>query len=191
MSTSEYVSVFVGIIVGLAIADLLVSVRRLTRAGSRVRWYWLMPLLAIYMLLVIVAFWWGCYVWYLGVQTLTMGQFLPTLLAAIAIFLLTSAILPDDVPESGLDLRVWYLQNSRHIWILASLALLLVIIFYSEGHLASPEAALGFARNQWDNLALLAGSVGLIFIRRLRIHEVYVVIAVLDMAYSASWLRIA
>ena len=187
---SEYVSVFVSIIVGLAVADLLISFHRLLRAGHSVRWYWLLPALAIYLLLVIVAFWWGSYVWLLHIQTLTMVSFLPTLLAAIAIFLLTAAVLPDEVPQGGLDLRAWYLQSSRQIWILASLALLLVIIFYGEGQFTTAEAAVNFAKSQWDNLALLAGSVALIFTRRLRLHELYVVIAVLDMAYSASWLRI-
>ena len=190
MSVSEYVSVFVSIIVGLAVADLLISFHRLLRVGRHVQWYWLVPALATYMLLVIVAFWWGSYIWLLHLQSLTMGEFLPTLLAAITIFLLTAAILPDEVPEGGLDLKAWYLQNFRQIWILASLALLLVIIFYGEGHTSTAKAALSFVRSQWDDLALLAGSVVLIFTKRLRLHELYVVIAVIAMAYSASWLRI-
>ena len=190
MPVSEYVSVFISIIVGLAVADLLISFHRLLRVGHSVRWYWLVPALATYLLLVIVAFWWGTYVWLSHIETLTIGRFLPTLLAAIAIFLLTAAVLPDEVPEGGLDLRAWYLQNSRQIWILASLALLFVIIFYGEGQFTTREAAFNFAKSQWDNLALLAGSITLIFTKRPRLHELYVVVAVLDMAYSASWLRI-
>ena len=190
MSVSEYVSVFVSIIVGLAVADLLISFHRLLRVGRLVRWYWLVPALATYMLLVIVAFWWGSYIWLLHLQRLTMGEFLPTLLAAITIFLLTAAILPDEVPKGGLDLKAWYLQNFRQIWILASLALLLVIIFYGEGHTSTAKAALSFIRSQWDDLALLAGSIALIFTKRLRLHELYVVIAVIAMFLSASSLRI-
>ena len=190
MPVSEYVSVFVSIIVGLAVADLLISFHRLLRVGERVRWYWLVPLLATYMLLVIVAFWWGSYTWLLHLRALSMGQFLPTLLAAITIFLLTAAILPDEVPEDGLDLKTWYLQNFRQIWILASLALFLVILFYGEGRITTVDAAVSFAKSQWDDLALLAGSVALVFTKRLRVHELYVVVAVLAMAYSASWLRI-
>jgi len=131
VSTSEYVSLFVSIIVGLALTDLLISLHRIIRVGRRVRWYWLVPLLSIYLLLAVVAFWWGSYVWYLHIHTLTMGQFLPTLLAAIAIFLLAAAILPDEVPDAGLDLKIWYVENARQMWILASLALLLVVDFYA------------------------------------------------------------
>jgi len=190
VSTSEYVSLFVSIIVGLALTDLLISLHRIIRVGRRVRWYWLVPLLSIYLLLAVVAFWWGSYVWYLHIHTLTMGQFLPTLLAAIAIFLLAAAILPDEVPDAGLDLKIWYVENARQMWILASLALLLVVVFYAVGSITDGNSALHFAKSQWDNFALLAGSVALIFTKRLRVHEVYVVIAVLDMAYSATFLRI-
>jgi hypothetical protein len=175
---------------GLALTDLLISFHRLIRVGSRVRWYWLVPVLPIYLLLAIVAFWWGCYVWYLHIHTLTMSQFLPTLLAAIAIFLLAAALLPDEVPNDGLDLKTWYLQNSRQIWILASLALLLVVVFYAAGDITDRKSAFEFAKSEWENFALLAGSVALIFTKRLRVHELYVVIAVFDMAYSASVLRI-
>lgn len=190
MPVSEYVSVLVSIIVGLAVADLLISFHRLLRVGRAVRWYWLVPLLAIYIMLVIVAFWWGSYIWLLHLQALTMSQFLPTFLAAITIFLLSAAILPDEIPEGGLDLKAWYLQNSRQIWILASLALLLVIVFDGERQLTTPESALKFAESRWDDLALLTGSVVLIFTRRLRLHELYVIIAVVDMAYWANWVSI-
>jgi len=191
MPISEYVSVFVSIIVGLAIADLLISFHRLIRVGSPIRWYWLVPLLSVYLLLAIVAFWWGSYVWYLHIRTLTMGQFLPTLLAAIAIFLLAAAILPDEIPNGRpLDLKAWYVENSRQIWILASFALLLVMICYAAGSITDRKTAIRFAWSQWENFVLLAGSVALIFTKRLRLHEAYVVLAVIDMAYSAAVLRI-
>lgn len=115
MSVWEYVTVFISIIVGLAVADVLISFHRLLRIDARVRWYWLVPFLALYLVLVIVNFWWGSFHWFAHVSTLSMGEFLPTLVAAIALFLLTAAVLPDEVPKEGLDLKTWYLRNARQI----------------------------------------------------------------------------
>jgi len=199
LSVAEYVSVFVSIIVGLALADLLISFHRLLRAESPVQWYWLLPALAAYLLLVIVSFWWGTFHWVQHVQTLLMGQFLPMLLAAILIFLLAAAVLPDDVPKSGIDLKAWYLRNFRQIWILASLALLVTIVMQANSLLVTLKAQgkfsgyqwlRTFAEYEWDNVISLGAFVWLIFTRRLRVHEVVVVLGLIDFAWSATWIQI-
>jgi hypothetical protein len=100
MSVWEYISVFILIIVGLAVADLLISFHRLLRVDARVHWYRPVPFLALYLLLVIVNFWWGSFHWFAHVRSISMAAFLPTLMAAIALFLLTAAVLPDEVPSA-------------------------------------------------------------------------------------------
>lgn len=199
MSVSEYISVFVSIIVGVGVADLLISFHRLLRAGSLVRWYWLVPALAVYMLLVIVAFWWGTFYWLTHVRSLSMLQFLPNLSTAIAIFLLASAILPDEVPEQGIDLKVWYLANMRQVWILASIAIAITMFLGARSLSASLTEAgqfswralgLAFAQAEWDNILSLCAYVALIFTRRLRVHEFCVVVGLIDMVYSASWFQL-
>jgi hypothetical protein len=190
MSVWEYVSVFVSIIIGLAAADLLISFHRLVRVDARVQWYWLVPSVALYFLLVIVNFWWGCFHWFSHISSISMGEFLPILLAAIALFLVTAAVLPDEVPCEGLDLKAWYLLNASHIWVLASIGLSLVILIEAKGQLTSAHGAWTFFKSEWDNWLSLAAFVWLIFTKRLRLHEFVVVIAFIDMAYTASWLRI-
>jgi hypothetical protein len=190
MSIWEYVSVFVSIIVGLAVADLLISFHRLLRVDAQVRWYWLVPFLSLYLLFVIVNFWWGTFHWLAHISSLSMVEFLPTLFAAVAIFLLTAAVLPDEVPNDGLDLRSWYLRNASHIWVLGSISLSLVILGQAKGPFDSFHAAWEFLKSEWDNWLLLAGFVWLIFAKRLRVHEIVLVLAFIDMAYTASWLRI-
>lgn len=191
MSISEYISVFVSIIVGLAVADLLISFHRLLRVDAQVRWYWLVPFLALYLLLVIVNFWWGSFHWLAHVRSLSMEGFLPVLLAATSLFLLAAAALPDRLPNESLDLKVWYVQNARQIWILASIALSLVVLIQANGQFASAQAAQDFLKSEWENWLTLAAFVWLIFTKRLRVHELIVVLAFIDMAYTASWLRIS
>ena len=50
MSIVDFLLAFVGIILGLGVADLLTSLHKLLRAGSRVKWHWATPTLAALML---------------------------------------------------------------------------------------------------------------------------------------------
>jgi hypothetical protein len=199
VTVREYVGIFISIIIGLAVADLLISFHRLIRVDARVKWYWLVPAIAAYMLLVVVNFWWGTFWWFAHVRSLSMGQFLPTLLSAIALFLLAAAVLPDEVPEDGLDLKAWYIRNAGHIWALAFIGLSLVIVqefpleigeIRAHGHSGPFQIAFAFMAVQWDNLLSLVAFAVLIFTRRLRIHEAVVVLSLLDMAWTATWLAI-
>jgi hypothetical protein len=190
MSVWEYVSVFISIIISLAAADLLISFHRLLRVDARVKWYWLVPFVALYALLVVVNFWWGCFHWFSQLSSISMVEFLPALLAATALFLVTAAVLPDEVPEEGLDLKSWYLRNASHIWTLAFIALSMVILMDAKGQFASGNAAWNFIKSEWENWLTLVAFVTMIFTKRLRLHELLVVATFVDMAYTASWLRI-
>ena len=118
MSYFEYGAIFIGIIVGLALANVLASVHKLMEAGRRVRWDWLAPAMAAdATLLTLGAFW---HQWLL-MQTSphVATYFIAALIRAISFFLLylaCAATLPDEVPESGVDLRAYYVDNRVRIW---------------------------------------------------------------------------
>ena len=48
MTYFEYEAIYFGIIVGLALANILASIHKLVEAGSRVRWSWMAPATAAY-----------------------------------------------------------------------------------------------------------------------------------------------
>ena len=104
MSVIEYVSVFVSIVLGLAVAELGTSFHRLMRARERVRWHWMSLALAFFMLLNILAVWWASYLWYATKLELRMMEFLPDLAILVLTYLAAAAALPDDIPSDGLDL---------------------------------------------------------------------------------------
>lgn len=138
MSISEFILAFVGIILGLGVADLLLSFHRLLAAGTKVKWHWLTPAMAFHMLLVVVVFWWWSYEWYGDVQSLTIPQFAPHLLFLVLSFLMIAAALPDEVPPEGLDLKAFYFARAPHLWSLVSISLVLslvlsVVRFLQEG----------------------------------------------------------
>ncbi|HET9145344.1 MAG TPA: hypothetical protein VFN81_04550 [Sphingomicrobium sp.] len=199
MSVREYLSVFVSIIVGLAVADLLISLHKLIRGGSRVRWYWLAPALTFYMLLVIMSLWWGTFLWLGHVSSLSIAEFLPTLMVAIAIFLLAAAVLPDEIPEGGIDLKAWYFGNASQIWLLAAIGLSLTMIngadfqatvLKDSGRFSWPLLGQRFIADEWDNVLTLVACIWLIFSKRPRIHEAVIIVGLIDMVYSAAVFRI-
>ena len=59
MNVSEHLLVLVSIIIGLAITDLLTSVRQLVRARRRVRLHWLPLATAGILFLWLVQHWWA------------------------------------------------------------------------------------------------------------------------------------
>lgn len=130
MSMIEFVLAFVGIIIGLGVADLLTSVHKLLRAGKRVKWHWATPCLALLMLLVTLILWWWSYRWFSHVAAGTIADFLPKFTVLVVGFLMVAAALPDDVPASGIDLRDFYLRSRIHLWSLMSITLAAIIIIY-------------------------------------------------------------
>ena len=130
MSIADFVLAFVGIIIGLGVADLLDSVHKLLRAGRRVKWHWATPSLAILMLMVTLILWWWSFVWFSNLTSETIAGFLPKFLVLVAAFLMMAAALPDDVPESGIDLRQFYLSSRIHLWSLMSVTLGSVALIY-------------------------------------------------------------
>ena len=114
MSAADYVTTFISIVLGVALADLATSLHRLLRARSRVRWDWLAPLAAFGAMLVIVLGWWELYDNFTG--KVSLGRFLPVLYSLLLLFLLAAAALPDEVPDEGIDLRAYYLDNRAYFW---------------------------------------------------------------------------
>ena len=200
MTVREHISVFISIILGLAVADLLIGSTASLQVNARVQWYWLVPALAFYMVMVIVNFWWAQYGFFARFQSVSMGQFMPTLVSATTLFLLAAAVLPDDVPPDGLSLKSWYLENAAHIWVLAFIALSIVMVVQLPHEIAEIAAAgysgpvrigVKYLAQEWDNVLSLIAFVVLMFTERLRIHEAVVVLSLLDMAWTASWLSIS
>ena len=126
MSAADYLSTFVSIVLGVALADLATSLHRLLRARSRVRWDWLAPLAAFAAMLVIVLGWWELYDNFTG--RWAVGRFLPVLISLLLLFLLAASALPDEVPDEGIDLRAYYLENRGYFWSLFALFVLSTLL---------------------------------------------------------------
>jgi len=174
MSVIEYVSVFVSIVLGLAVAELGVSFHKLMRARRRVQWDWMSLALAFVMLLEVLQFWWLSYDWYAHTTGLRLVEFLPNLALLLLIYLMAAAVLPDEVPEAGLSLRSFYVDSARYFWSLV-LAITVAIILILGPRKAGTTDFLAVARSQIANIGVLLAVTPLLFVRSIRVHQIVII----------------
>jgi hypothetical protein len=164
----EYAAIYFGIIVGLALANILFSVHKLIEAGARVRWGWMAPASAAYAAtLTINEFW---YVWArqqdMGHRTILTWY--PIAVAFALLFLMCAAALPDDVAEGDVDLAHYYIENRKRFWGF-SVALHALNLLSWAIKFAVLGATMQFARTHAGAMLLNAGelvlSLTLVFTR--------------------------
>ncbi len=173
MSIVEFVLGFAAIIIGLGVADLLVSLHRLLRAAERVKWDWLALSFATLMLYVSVCFWWFSYRLFGTAVLVTVADFLPTVAFLCLSFLMMAAALPDDVPEAGVDLRAFYMSSRAHIWTLVSASLVLSIVISLVGE--ALDGLLGALGSRWPVFISTALALACIRSPRIWVHAAAIV----------------
>ena len=187
MTPFQYVLPLVSVLVGLALADLAVSLHRLLRARRRVQWDWLPLATAALAALTSFYLWWAFYNSQDDTFYRTLGGFLPFAAQLVVLFLVNAAALPDEVPDGGIDLRAFYDANGPYFWSLYA-GLIFLLIAHSAGAYAvgyvpgGVRAAAGMALSA---LPLIALCVALALFRRRVFHAVAVV--ALFLLLLASW----
>jgi hypothetical protein len=130
MSPAEHLIVLVSIIIGLAIADLLSSLRHLIRNRHRVRFHWLPLTWSALIFLQLVQLWW-IYFYVLQVEIWrNYFAFAFFLLVPVLVYLIASWILPDREEAGEIDLREYYFRENG--WIFGLICLAAVVQIASE-----------------------------------------------------------
>jgi hypothetical protein len=113
----EYEAIYLGIIVGLALANILASLHKLIEAGKRVRWSWMAPASAAYAATHTINEFWYTWIHHqhdVGQQTIFTWY--PGAVAFALLFLMCAASLPDDAAEGSVDLDRYYIENRKRFW---------------------------------------------------------------------------
>ena len=118
---TEHILAFAALIIGLGVADMLMSFHKLVRARERVHWDWLTLSFAAMALVLPLVEWWWSFSWIRRFQPTTIAGFVPLFVFLSLGFLLMAAALPDDVPKQGIDLRQFYVSARVHLWTLVLL----------------------------------------------------------------------
>jgi hypothetical protein len=145
MSTFDYLTVLISIVLGLAIANVLTRLALVITARERVDFYWPPVAWAVFLFFISVQHWWA--EWAVRhTQAWTFGTFWLQLLVPVDLFLLSALALPEREVDGKLDLGQWYFHNRA--WFFALLFFLPALSIAEEiartGHMAS-----------WLNLAFL------------------------------------
>ena len=184
MSPFEYLLALVSILIGLAVADLSISLHHLLRARHRIRWDWLSLAAALLVLLLILNFWWAFYrIGQVEVWT-RYWAFLVLSASLITMLLLASAALPDHVPDAGLDLAAYYIENQRYFWILFTVFTALATAVSLVA--VSGRVSVGrWAISMIPNVVLIGFFLSLAFVRNCRYHAI--LIPVLLALFGLQW----
>lgn len=185
MSVGEYVAVFVSIILGIALGDLALSTHRLLRAAGRVEWHWATPVLALFMLLNIVAFWWASFNWYRTLDDFSIGAFLPDVALFYLLFLAVAAVLPDEIPPGRFSLREFYFREARYFWSLNILTVILIIAHIGPRNNLDGDWR-AYLLGELENFFFVFIMIGLLITKRAWYH--YAVIAIIMILVGGDYL---
>ena len=187
MSIADFVLAFVGIIIGLGVADLLSSLHKLLRAGRRVKWHWATPTLAALMLWVTLVVWWRSFGAFSEIRSESIAAFLPNFLVLVFSFLMMAAALPDEVPQSGIDLKQFYSSTRIHLWSLMSATLGGFTLIYFVEHWSIGLAQL--LAIAWPTLISFALAVTAALTTRMWVHALAIgwifTVAVINNLFTA------
>lgn len=170
MTASEHILILLSLVVSLALAHLLSGIAKLIHARN-VRWSWLHGTWMLLVFLTLIDFWIS--VWQLRLQeTWNILQVFFWMTMATIQYLIAALIVPDKIPESGMDLADFHERNrSRYVGLyfinLAfALAANLMLEGFSSANYINITAivflfAAGFAKRRWLQWV---GTVGMLVI---------------------------
>ena len=125
MSQFQIVFTLITIVYGLVITNLFASIHKLIKAGKKVKWHWLPVATVWYILHVILKNWWGLTATSNSEHWNSILVFIFYAHLLLILFLLVSALLPDVIPEVGINLKEYYMQKHTYIWGLVSAVILM------------------------------------------------------------------
>ena len=169
---------FVGIVVGLGVADLVFSVHRTIRARSR--WHPLPAAWVVFTFLYVVLYWW-IFADIAGEGAFgTLLVFTFHLVTPVLLVLICAAALPDGGGER--DLLAYYLGNRLHFFGLYALLFVHGALDYgfSYGTWARPQP--------WLLLTFGAATAGLAVTGRLAVHAVVTAVLLAGFVVAAATL---
>jgi hypothetical protein len=164
MSSFEYLSVLVSIILGLGLTHLLSSARDLIQQRAGIHFHWLPLVWAALILLSQIEWWWGLF----EVRARTewnFFSFLFLLLSPVSMYLTAGIVLPQGA-DGVRDLQRYYFDNHRWLFSLAGLTNLLDAIRALASGLEWIDARV------WSNFAAAAILASLASIRRQLFHVI-------------------
>jgi hypothetical protein len=165
MDAFSYLSVFISIILGLAVQQVLQGYRALILSRRRVTFYWPPLVWSVLILLMVAQHWWASF----GLAARadwSFALFATILVQTALIYMMAAIVLPDVPPDEPLDLKAHYEREAPAFFGLGAAA-----IAWSMARELMLEGRLPEDANLVFRLLFIAMSLSAILIRRARFHE--------------------
>jgi hypothetical protein len=127
ISAFEYVTVFISIILGLGVTQILTGIADLVHQNNRVKVYWPHLLWIFLVLIMHVHEWWVTFE-LRSLEKWRLALFLFVLLYPVTLFILARLLFPFGFTEGPIDLKKFYYENYRRIFLFGSILALLSIL---------------------------------------------------------------
>ena len=126
MELFEFLMILLSIIIGLGLAEILTGVAKLLREGRQAEFNWVHGTVAAIIFVVLLQVFWES--WGLrAIDTWTFPSMLLMLSTPVLLFLIAHILFPDKGQHA--DLGEYYFQRSRLIWSLATLTVVVSVLF--------------------------------------------------------------
>ncbi len=127
ISAFEYVTVFISIILGLGVTQILTGIADLVHQNERVKLYWPHLLWILLVLVLHVQEWWVTFQ-LRSLEKWRFPLFLFVLLYPVVLFILARLLFPFGFNEGVIDLKKFYYENYRRIFLFGSMLPLLSLL---------------------------------------------------------------
>lgn len=121
MNAFEYAIAMWSLLMGLAVADLILSANRLLRHADGVKWDGRVVVAAMLVALELVRMWFAQWSLAASPDALTFPAFLALFLQVALLVFLAAAAMPDETP-GRIDLTAYYDRTRRYFWGLFALS---------------------------------------------------------------------
>lgn len=126
MTTFEYISVLLSIIVGLGVTHLLAGIGRIINEPTKYTIYWVHMVWVLWLFLMMIFYWW-VQLQLVGIELWRFEHYLVIVLYAVLLYLFAVVLMPRYRIEEG-DFRRYYMERRRWLvgfiwaWFLIDLA---------------------------------------------------------------------
>ncbi len=162
-----YLSVLLSIILGLAIAEILMGYRSLLLARGSVKLYAPPLIWSATMLVLAIHFWWASF-GLAGREDWDFTAFSAVLMQTVMLFMGASLLLPKTRPDQQIDLKAHYYREAGPFFLFGLLFLAFGYVkdWLLDGHIQRGGIALGFF------VFFTAMTLTALFVRKPRVHEI-------------------
>jgi hypothetical protein len=154
LTSFEFLSVLISVVVGLGVAHLLMGIGRLIHRSGTTRLSAAHLLWTAWVFLFLVVYWWTIVFGYQDWQNWNIVLFLFVLMYGVLIFLMAVVLYPPDLPESW-DMQAHFIAKRR--WFFGIFALLVLTEFTDTGlknHFDDFSIPYFFLLGSWISLAI-------------------------------------